>query len=139
MRLRWHTACTARTHGRGGTMVDWFTERRGGKPERDRPSSFFLVEDVAKGHHFCDPSVIHSEIKRSNILLNVEFKANIGDFGIARLKTKNLVEGFEEEGASLTVIDSHMSLERCALSVLDFEMSLALSSETGLEKESVLS
>ncbi|KAK8560092.1 hypothetical protein V6N13_061300 [Hibiscus sabdariffa] len=31
---------------RQGLMVDWLTERRGGKSERERPSSFFLVVKI---------------------------------------------------------------------------------------------
>ncbi|KAE8725981.1 Receptor-like serine/threonine-protein kinase [Hibiscus syriacus] len=57
--------------------------------------------DVAKGleylHHFCNPPVIHGDIKPSNILLDGEFKAKIGDFGLARLKTEVLIEGLEED------------------------------------------
>ncbi|GLT51892.1 hypothetical protein SLA2020_252670 [Shorea laevis] len=61
---------------------------------------FCIISDVAKGleylHHFCDPPVIHGDIKPSNILLDGDFKAKIGDFGLARLKTEDLVEGLEE-------------------------------------------
>ncbi|XP_039008012.1 receptor-like serine/threonine-protein kinase At2g45590 [Hibiscus syriacus] len=133
---------------------------------------FSIIDDVAKGleylHHFCDPPFIHGDVKPSNVLLDGEFKAKIGDFGLARLKTEDLVEGLEEsgnlrkkdavvedngsileetesvltgfeEGASLTVADSHRSPESCELRILDSEASPALSPETKLEKVSVFS
>ncbi|KAE8665847.1 Receptor-like serine/threonine-protein kinase [Hibiscus syriacus] len=133
---------------------------------------FSIIEDVAKGleylHHFCDPPIIHGDIKPSNILLNGEFKAKISDFGLARLKTEDPVEELEEsgnsrkkdvvvedngsileetesvltgfeEGASLTVADSHRSPESCELRVLDSEASPSFSPETRLEKRSVFS
>nr|XP_043610243.1 receptor-like serine/threonine-protein kinase At4g25390 [Erigeron canadensis] len=46
--------------------------------------------DIAKGieylHHYCDPPIIHGDIKPSNILLDINFNAKIGDFGLARFK-----------------------------------------------------
>ncbi|XP_034904436.1 receptor-like serine/threonine-protein kinase At2g45590 [Populus alba] len=71
---------------------------------------FDIVIGVAKGleylHHFCNPPVIHGDIKPSNILLDSFFNAKIGDFGLARLKIEesNVVEkkeGLGEENGSI--------------------------------------
>ena len=48
-----------------------------------------VVLDIAKGLeylHSLDPPVIHGD---SNILLDQDFKAKIGDFGLARVKSES--------------------------------------------------
>ncbi|KAI4356849.1 hypothetical protein L6164_000836 [Bauhinia variegata] len=62
---------------------------------------FNIAIHIAKGieylHHYCNPPVIHGDIKPSNVLLDSDFSAKIGDFGLARLKTEEL-EMVEENG-----------------------------------------
>uniref|UniRef100_A0A2N9ET58 non-specific serine/threonine protein kinase n=1 Tax=Fagus sylvatica TaxID=28930 RepID=A0A2N9ET58_FAGSY len=124
---------------------------------------FDIVVDVAKGlaylHHLCAPPVVHGDIKPSNILLDADFKAKIGDFGLARLKTEDLVEKKEsvvevgedngsilEETESVTTgfdeggIIVDQSPESCVVRIVDSEASpenvTVVSPEVGVDKAS---
>ncbi|WCJ23104.1 Protein kinase superfamily protein [Euphorbia peplus] len=109
---------------------------------------FEIAMDVAKGleylHHFCDPSVIHGDVKPSNVLLDACFNAKIGDFGLARLKVEENVgekkDGFgvvEDTGSILEETESVVTEpDRFSVRVLDSEASpemtvLAMSPEKG--------
>ncbi|CAN1239693.1 LRR receptor kinase BAK1, partial [Linum grandiflorum] len=60
----------------------------------DWPTRKRITLGSAKGlsylHHECDPKVIHRDVKAANILLDDEFKAVVGDFGLAKLMKCNV-------------------------------------------------
>ncbi|KAK3003517.1 hypothetical protein RJ639_018192 [Escallonia herrerae] len=57
-----------------------------------------IIIDVACAveylHNYCQPHIVHCDIKPSNILLDNEFTGHVGDFGLARL--------FEERACNLS-------------------------------------
>jgi len=117
---------------------------------------FDVAVSVAMGleylHHVCEPPVIHGDIKPSNVLLDEDFGAKIGDFGLARVKAVEdlgMVEekkegvgeigveefGVMEEGESVSVVDVDRSPESCPVRVVDYSDA----SPVGGDKLSVVS
>ncbi|KAJ0721781.1 putative protein kinase RLK-Pelle-RLCK-XI family [Helianthus annuus] len=48
-----------------------------------------IAKDIEYLHHYCDPVIFHGDIKPSNILLDCDFNAKIGDLGLARLTSED--------------------------------------------------
>lgn len=59
------------------------------KPILDWPTRKRIAVGAARGllylHEQCDPKIIHRDVKAANILLDEEFEAVVGDFGLAKL------------------------------------------------------
>ena len=45
-----------------------------------------IAHDMAEGLAYLHPSVVHRDLKPQNILLDVNGRAKIADFGISRVK-----------------------------------------------------
>ncbi|KAL7227775.1 hypothetical protein ACSBR1_022619 [Camellia fascicularis] len=63
------------------------------RPETQAPLDWPIRKRIALGsarglaylHDHCDPKIIHRDVKAANILLDEEFEAVVGDFGLAKL------------------------------------------------------
>ncbi|KAM0063922.1 putative transferase, protein kinase RLK-Pelle-LRR-II family [Helianthus debilis subsp. tardiflorus] len=72
-----------------GSVASCLRER----PENQEPLDWPIRKRIALGsarglaylHDHCDPKIIHRDVKAANILLDEEFEAVVGDFGLAKL------------------------------------------------------
>jgi somatic embryogenesis receptor kinase 1 len=63
------------------------------RPTSEAPLDWLSRKRIALGsarglsylHDHCDPKIIHRDVKAANILLDEEFEAVVGDFGLAKL------------------------------------------------------
>lgn len=99
-----------------GSLQDCLLHRK--PPElKNWTKRFSIALDVAKGleylHHFCDPPIIHGDVKPSNILLDADFNAKIGDFGLAKLKSEEVhleVEAKKEDNLGHGLVEDNGSV-----------------------------
>ncbi|XP_052191589.1 somatic embryogenesis receptor kinase 2-like isoform X2 [Diospyros lotus] len=72
-----------------GSVVSCLRERQPSEPPLDWPTRKRIALGSARGlsylHDHCDPKIIHRDVKAANILLDEEFEAVVGDFGLAKL------------------------------------------------------
>ncbi|XP_049404990.1 protein NSP-INTERACTING KINASE 3-like isoform X7 [Solanum stenotomum] len=72
-----------------GSVASRLKDSRNGKPVLDWSRRKKIAQGTARGlvylHEQCDPKIIHRDVKAANILLDEEFEAVVGDFGLAKL------------------------------------------------------
>ncbi|XP_052193478.1 BRASSINOSTEROID INSENSITIVE 1-associated receptor kinase 1-like isoform X10 [Diospyros lotus] len=72
-----------------GSVASCLRDRPESQPPLDWPIRRRIALGAARGlaylHDHCDPKIIHRDVKAANILLDEEFEAVVGDFGLAKL------------------------------------------------------
>ncbi|XP_042048967.1 protein NSP-INTERACTING KINASE 3-like [Salvia splendens] len=72
-----------------GSVASRLKDHIHGKPVLDWSRRKRIALGTARGlvylHEQCDPKVIHRDVKAANILLDEDFEAVVGDFGLAKL------------------------------------------------------
>ncbi|KAK9108121.1 hypothetical protein Syun_024132 [Stephania yunnanensis] len=72
-----------------GSVASRLRDNVHGKPALDWSRRKKIALGTARGllylHEQCDPKIIHRDVKAANILLDEDFEAVVGDFGLAKL------------------------------------------------------
>ncbi|GJN39552.1 hypothetical protein PR202_gb28677 [Eleusine coracana subsp. coracana] len=72
-----------------GSVASRLRERPPSEPPLDWQTRRRIALGSARGlsylHDHCDPKIIHRDVKAANILLDEDFEAVVGDFGLAKL------------------------------------------------------
>ena len=62
-----------------------------------------IVDALDYLHNGCKPPIIHCDLKPSNILLNQDMRARVGDFGIAKVLHEATIKYLAYSGSTIGI------------------------------------
>lgn len=73
-----------------GSLEDWLHANTQNQPKMLNLGQILdIAISIASAltylHHHCEPPIVHCDLKPSNVLLDNNFSAHLGDFGLAKL------------------------------------------------------
>ncbi|XP_004305138.1 PREDICTED: probable LRR receptor-like serine/threonine-protein kinase At3g47570-like [Fragaria vesca subsp. vesca] len=90
-----------------GSLDSWLHPSEDDQSQRKRLSliqRLNIAIDVASAinhlHHYCEPSIVHCDLKPSNVLLDEDMVAHVGDFGLASFLLEALDDPSEIQSIS---------------------------------------
>ncbi|KAL2935275.1 hypothetical protein RDABS01_018393 [Bienertia sinuspersici] len=69
----------------GGTLEDYITDKTRLKWKKRVEIAIDVARALVFLHHECYPSIVHRDVKASNVLLDSNGRARVTDFGLARM------------------------------------------------------
>ncbi|KAJ6798187.1 LRR receptor-like serine/threonine-protein kinase GSO1 [Iris pallida] len=114
-----------------GSLWDWLhrptTRKRRKEEELSWACRLRIAIGLAKGveylHHDCVPRIVHRDIKSSNVLLDGDMEAHLGDFGLAKAVVEAAGSGGRTESGSLFAGSYGYIAPECAYSTRATERS----------------
>jgi interleukin-1 receptor-associated kinase 4 len=87
-----------------GSLQDHLSSQKDSNNSLDMHRRLSILKDVAKGIDYLHKNnFIHRDIKSANILLNEQFEAKLGDYGITKLLSENCTHAFTSMIVGTTV------------------------------------